>query len=581
MRELAKWLWRFWRLHRSALAVIIIFSTANGAIKAAYPYVLKFIFDGIEAGFKIEDLLHYILMFLGVGISVYLVYMTMQGTRAYMNMRMEFRFRQWIFEYISRLSPSFYHKYTTGDIVTRLTDDITEKLAWFSCSGIFRTLEAVLMVVFGIAAMLTINAKLTLFAIGPLPLLVFIFIKTATILHQRFDTVQKAISHINDVMESCFSGIKVVKAYSREGAQKNVFSDAVDKRKKAEVRAVMTHGIIDSLWGHIWQLGVVIVMLFGGKMVIDGDLTLGGFVAFNSYVLMLIYPMFDIGQFVVAGRRGVVSVNRLRELEKFTPEIEEPSVPLKFESDGMEIEFREVGFSYDGNRFAVKNVSFAAKPGDLVALVGPVGSGKSTVLNMIPRLFDPTEGEITVNGKNLKYLSLEELRRAIGYVPQEPLLFSDTIENNITFHREWVSAQSIKESAEMAQLKSELSQFKDGYHTRVGTRGVNLSGGQKQRVSVARALAGNHKLLLLDDCTASLDALTEQELWRQLRQVMPKATCFLISHRTHTVRNADLILVFDQGQIVERGTHDSLIELNGLYRQLYEKQLLAESVGIA
>ncbi|MCP4583501.1 MAG: ABC transporter ATP-binding protein, partial [candidate division Zixibacteria bacterium] len=402
MRELAKWLWRFWRHHPGPLTLIISFSFVNGAILAVYPYLLKYIFDGIEAGFSIDDLLRYIFIFLGVGIGIYMVYMTMQGTRGYMNLRLELRFRQFMFEYISKLSPSFYNKFTTGDLVTRLTDDITEKLTWFSCSGIFRTLEASLVVIFGIVAMMTLNVKLTLFAIGPLPLLVFIFIKTATILHKRFDAVQKAISHINNVMEACFSGIKVIKSYNREDAQKNVFSDAVNIRKRAEVKAVYTHGIIDSLWGHIWQLGVVIILIIGGKMVIDGTLTLGEFVAFDTYVLMLIYPMFDIGQFVVSGRRGVVSVNRLRELEKHLPEITEPESPVDFGSNGVEVEFDNVSFSYDEDGSALKKINFKAKPGDMIALVGPVGSGKSTILNLIPRLYDPTEGAIKINGHDLR-----------------------------------------------------------------------------------------------------------------------------------------------------------------------------------
>ncbi|MBD3168101.1 MAG: ATP-binding cassette domain-containing protein [candidate division Zixibacteria bacterium] len=578
MRELLSWLWRFWRKFPKPLALILTFSVVNGAIRAAYPYIMKYIFDGIEAGFDISTLYKYVGVLLGVGVFAYLIYLVLQGTRAYMNMRLEFRFRQYMFEYISKLSPSFFNRYSTGDLVTRLTDDITEKLAWFSCSGVFRTLEAFLMVAFGVVAMLTINAKLTLFAIGPLPLLVFIFIKTATILHKRFDAVQKAISRINDVMESCFSGIKVIKAYNRENAQKDVFSDAVEHRKKMELRSVYAHGVIHALWGHVWQLGVVIILLVGGKMVMDGTLTIGEFVAFDTYVLMLIYPMFDIGQFVVSGRRGAVSVDRLRELEKYQPEITQPEVPVPFGTNGLQIEFENVSFSYDGETRALDKISFTARPGEMIALVGTIGSGKSTVLNLVPRLFDPTGGTIKINGHDLKMISLEELRRVIGYVPQEPLLFSDTIENNVVFHRDWVKRGTVEESSEIAQLSSELSSFKEGFATRVGARGVNLSGGQKQRVSLARALAGTPKLLLLDDCTASLDAVTERKLWDQLNTVMPKTTCLLVSHRTNTVKRANQILVFDQGKIVERGSHEELIAMGGLYKRLYEKQLLIEAV---
>ncbi len=581
MRELAKWLWKFWRLHPRPLAVIVGFSFLNGAIHAAYPYLLKFIFDGIEQGFTLDGLLKYIVIFFGIGVGIYLVYATMQGTRAYMNMRLEFRFRQHMFEYISKLSPSFFNRFTTGDIVTRLTDDITEKLAWFSCSGIFRTLEAMLIVIFGIIAMLTLNVKLTLIAIGPLPLLVYIFIKVSTVLHQRFDNVQKAISHLNDVMESCFSGIKVIKAYNRESDQERTFYDAVDDRKKKEIKAVRSYAIMESLWGNVWQLGIGLILLVGGYMVIDGNMTIGDIVAFDTYMLLLIFPMFDIGQFLVHGRRGSVSFDRLREMENFEPEITEPVSPKPFGSDGVEVEFRNVSYSYDGNVKALDEVSFTAKPGEMIALVGPVGSGKSTILNLIPRLYDPTEGEILINGVNLREISLESLRRLIGYVPQEPLLFSDTIERNIIFHRDWIKSDSAKEAGDISQLTSDISELQTGYDTLVGARGVNLSGGQKQRVSLARALAGDPELLLLDDCTASLDAVTEQQLWDRLRTMAPKTTCFLVSHRTHTVKHANQIMVFDQGRIVERGNHGTLIAQNGLYKRLYEKQLLAESVGMA
>lgn len=580
MRDLIKWLWRFWKHHPVPLTIIISFSVLHGMTIAVYPYVMKYIFDGIESGFTLDNLLKYVLILLGVGVAYFIVYVIMQGNRAIMNKRLEYRFRQHMFEYISSLSPGFFHKFTTGDLVTRLTDDITEKLSWFSCSGIFRTFESALTVLFGIGAMLTINARLTLFAIGPLPILVFVFIRTATVLHKRFDAVQKAVSHINDVMEACFSGIKVIKAYNREDAQKRVFSDAVDCRKGAEVKAAYAHAIIHSLWGHIWQLGVVVILIVGGKMVIDGTLTIGEFVAFDTYVLMLIYPMFDIGQFVVAGRRGAVSVDRLRELERHTPEIVEPENPSAIEDNGMTIEFKNVSFSYDGAVLNLKNIDLTAGPGEMIALVGPVGSGKSTILNLMPRLYDPGSGEILINGIDLRQLSLEQLRENIGYVPQEPLLFSDTLENNVIFHRDRIDPEMAAESSEIAQLSDDVALLRDGYKTRVGARGVNLSGGQKQRVALARAISGGPKLLLLDDCTASLDAVTEQKLWQELRRILPGTTCLFVSHRTTTVKLADQILVLDRGEIVERGRHDELIANDGLYKKLYEKQLLAEAVGM-
>jgi ATP-binding cassette subfamily B protein len=381
-------------------------------------------------------------------------------------------------------------------------------------------------------------------------------------------------------MEACFSGIRVVKAYRREEAQRKGFHEVLDRRRRAEIDAVKVGTIIESMYGYIWQFGVIIVLLVGGKMVMDGTLSIGTLVAFDAYVFLLVFPMYDIGSFFVQGKRAGVSIRRLVEMESVRPEVEETTAPKAVPRALGALRFENVSLSFSrGGARVLDGVSFEARPGELVALVGKVGSGKSSVVNLVPRLFDPTEGEIFVDGVSTRELRLEDLRSLIGYVPQEPLLFSDSIANNIRFHRDGITQEDILRASEVARLKGEVEQFPEGFDTRIGQRGATISGGQKQRVALARALAGKPKILILDDCTASLDAETEAALWKGLHEVFPHCTTLVISHRAATLERADLILVFDQGKIVERGTHSELVSKRGVYHTLYELGKLEEEVG--
>jgi ATP-binding cassette subfamily B multidrug efflux pump len=374
-----------------------------------------------------------------------------------------------------------------------------------------------------------------------------------------------------------------------------------ERRRRAEIAAVKVGTIVQQMYGYIWQFGVVIVLLVGGKMVMDGKLSLGTLVAFDAYVLLLVFPMYDIGTFFVQGKRAGVSIRRLTDIEDVEPEIKETAKPVMLPSPhgGVEtgaaagskgepvdeivfrsvLRFEDVSLSFAGGRKILDRVSFDVKPGAMVALVGRVGSGKSSVVNLIPRLIDPIEGRIMLDGVPLKELGLESLRNIIGYVPQEPLLFSDTILNNIRFHRDWITDGDISRAARVARLSQDMEAFPDGLQTKIGQRGVTLSGGQKQRIALARALAGKPKILILDDCTASLDAQTETALWEGLHELIPSCITIVISHRAATLERADQILVFERGVIVERGTHDELVQKRGVYHTLYELGKLEEEVG--
>ncbi len=577
-----KWLSELWKNNKKIVLFLVAFSIANAFLAVAYPLYMRAVIDAVKEKAGMEVISRNVLILLLIGVTNFLVYSVMQGTRAWMNIRYERDIRQRVFGHLIHLGRSFFQKYRTGDIVTRLTDDISTeiKLSWFACSGIFRTVEALCIIILGLVAMIRLNPLLTLAAVGPLPVLIVIFMWTSSAVQSRYERLQQRISDVNDHMEACFSGIRVVKAYRRENAQRKGFHHVMDRRKKAEIDAVKVGTIIESMYGYIWQFGVIIVLLVGGKMVMDGTLSIGTLVAFDAYVFLLVFPMYDIGSFFVQGKRAGVSIRRLVEMEEVKPEVLEASAPRTVPSTLGALRFENVSLSFarDGAK-VLDGVSFAARPGELVALVGKVGSGKSSVVNLVPRLFNPTEGDIFIDGVSTKELKLETLRSLIGFVPQEPLLFSDSIENNIRFHRDWITPQQIRQATEVARLKDEVEQFPYGFQTEIGQRGATISGGQKQRVALARALAGRPKILILDDCTASLDAETEAALWDGLHEVFPHCTTLVISHRAATLERADLILVFDRGRIVERGTHAELVSEKGVYHTLYELGKLEEEVG--
>ncbi len=598
------WIRRLWKPYAWVLVLIVAGTLVSTVVRVSLPLVLKRAFDGLESHLAAGALLAAAGLYLGLGTLEWLLATGLIFARGTMNIAFEAAARRQAYARLVRQAPGFFQRFRTGDLVTRLTDDVSEKLSWFICSGIFRALAAGAVIVFAVAMMIRLDPLLTLFTVGPLPVLIVLFIRTGTVLDRRFESVQERISNLNGALEACFSGVRVVKAYGREEAEERSFRRFASECRQAEIEAAKSQTLIDSLFGHVWQLGVVAVLLAGGIGVMKGRLTLGTFVAFDAYVLMLIFPMFDIGTFFVRGRQSAVSIGRLRELEEEPPGIAEradarpPAEPVR-----GSLRFESVGYAYPapagaaqaapesrsegappgpcdtGPRFALSGVSFELHPGEIVAVVGTVGAGKSTLLRLVPRLSDPSEGRILLDGADLRGLRLGPLRRAIGYVPQEALLFTGTIGENIVFGRDGVSAQDLRRIVEVARLGSDLAGFTHGLDTRVGARGLTLSGGQKQRVALARALAGQPRVLVLDDITAALDAETEAALWEELHRVLPDLATLVVTHRTATLERADRVLVLQEGRLVEQGTHAELSERGAVYRSIYRRHRLEERVG--
>ncbi len=597
MLDKFKWLWSYYRGYWYVLAVLVLLTPVQTVFQVSIPRLIEFTVDFVKtsavpsnavaiwlaefgADYGLSTAATYALSLVTLGLCASALYCFVQCHRAWMNIRLEWAFRQRAFDGITLRGPDFFNKFRTGDLVTRMTDDVGEKLSWFACSGMFRLYEAILMVIFSIVMMAMIDPMLTVWTVAPLPFLILVFFKTSSLLDKRYDRLQKRISRFNDVMEACFSGIRVVKAYVREKAQKSKYDDAVTERRGAEIAAIKTHAVIESLYMYIWQFSIVIVLLAGGYYVLHAGLSLGKLIAFIYYVAYLVFPMFDIGQFLVKSRQSAVSIGRLMELEDVEPMVAD-SVATSGDGDlSGHIKFDHVTFGFPGvERSIIDDISMEIRPGETVAVVGRVGSGKSWLINMIPRLVDPTGGTIQIDGRDLREMQLNSLRSQIGYVPQEPVLFSDTIRNNIILGRDDVSDDLIEWAIDVSQLKNEIDSFSDGIETAVGTRGMMLSGGQKQRLSLARALVGKPRILILDDCTSALDSSTEVALWDRLHEVMPGMTAIVITHRPDTLEQADRIYVLEDGRIVEQGLHGDLVTQDGAYAKMYRRYRLEEEVA--
>lgn len=566
-KENMSWLWKFYIPIKKRLIIITLQSVLVAILSAAIPFVFIKIIDGIEEKLSPEYIIKSVLLLLFLGLLNFLISMTNTLRRALTNLELEWQFRQKTFEKVINMDQDFYETFKTGDIITRLTDDVGEKLSWFACSGIFRAWESFLRIVFCLAAMTWINPLLALISIVPLPIQFLIYGKTRRLIDKRFKERQSVISRVSDTIQNCFSGIRIIQAYCMEEKQAEEFREIAYERSDAEVSAEKAHILVHSLFHHFWQITQILVLLAGGWMVIKGKLTIGEFVAFDYYVSHLVWPMFDISGLFIGYRKAAVSIKRLKELDEFVPAVILPAEPQTNDHGTGNIIFKNVTFNKNGKAI-LDNVSFDTGNHKMVALAGEIGSGKSTLLNLICRFCDPTEGEIIIDNIELKNWDIKALRNRIGYISQEPLLFTDSVKNNIKFGRE-IEDEKIISGAEISQIKDEVNSFSEGFNTSIGLRGMTISGGQKQRISIARALAGSPEILLMDDATAHLDAETENALWNHIYNSFPHMKIFLVSHRTATLEKADFILVLKDGKIVEKGRHKDLLEKKGEYYRLY------------
>ena len=575
-----KWLFPYWRRHKYRMSAIILLGLASAILGAVYPYLIKQIINGLSSGMTREYLRRNICLILGVGVANTLVSVVAQRNRAYMNMRLEWEFRKEVFEHIIKLDRHFYYRFTTGDLVTRMVDDISRKISWFSCSGVFRFIQSVLTLTAAVTMMFLLNPWLSFWLLLPAPFILAASIKTGKKLHQRYDALQKSITFIYDFLETCFTGVKLIKANAKEAAQSAFFSDRAEAQKEAEIASSRMDIIFSYFFHYANFVSVAILYLAGGLMVIKGSATLGDLIAFYFYSGMIMMPLMDISQFFVAGTRAGASIKRIDELLHVKSGIIRPQNPLPSPAAIETIRVSGVCVKTDKDEVTLLNkITFDTRRGQLVAVVGKIGSGKSSLISLLARLSEFSSGEILINGTPVRNFLPEELRSRMGLVTQDPFILTDTVFNNITLGRGNLPGDAVERAVRVSQLKHDMNRFPKGVDTFVGTRGLALSGGQKQRVAIARAILTRPDVVLFDDATSAMDAQTEENFWKAFREELPDAICLIVTHRIKTIEHADLILAMDEGCLAEKGAHADLMALNGLYKKIYERTRLEEQIG--
>lgn len=488
-----------------------------------------------------------------------------------------FDLRNEIFAKIQRLSFTYHDQNQTGQLMIRATDDV-EKVRLFIAQGLALALQSLILLVLTLIILLLTNWRLTLVVLPTLPLALVLFIVFGLVSQPLFIKVQQKLSNLNTVVQETLSGIKVVKAFVRESHEQKRFDGAADDLLSQSLRVSRTFAFLFPVIFLIAQLGQAGILYFGGKQMIEGTLLLGEYQKFSLYLLYVFFPLAQLGFIISLMAQAGASSSRIFDILDAKNDVANKPTAIELPSVQGQVAFKDVTFRYFGSSEPVlKNVSFEAKPGQTIALLGATGSGKTTIINLIPRFYDASEGAVLIDGYDVRDVKIDSLRSQIGIVLQETNLFTGTIRENIAFGRSEATMDEVVEAAKAAAAHEFIMTFPEGYDTPVGERGTTLSGGQKQRVAIARALLLDPHLLILDDSTSSVDLVTEYKIQKALDNLMHGRTSFVIAQRISTVLNADQILVLDKGEIVARGTHEELMEESAIYAEIYHSQLVGDA----
>jgi ATP-binding cassette subfamily B multidrug efflux pump len=580
-RRLLPFLFRYRRQFLLGLACVVV----TTAIQLLSPWVLKLAIDDLTAGVTRQKLGIYAALLLGIACVGAVFRFLMRRILIGASRDIEYDVRNAFFTRLQQMPLSYYQARRTGDLMSRATNDLNAVRMMIG-PAIMYSANTILVFLVAIVVMVSIDAKMTLIALIPLPFVSLSVRYFGNAIHTRFEAIQGQLADLSAVVQEALAGVRVVRAYTQEPHEMARFRRANEEYVRRNRALIQIQGLFFPSMTLFLGFGSLLVLWYGSREVIQGRISLGEFVAFNAYLVMLSWPMIAFGWVTNMLQRGMASWKRMLEVLDAVPEINDSSVTPAGRSAPLTgaIEIRDLVFKYPGSdRPALDHVSLRIEAGQAAAFVGATGSGKSTLISLLPRLHEPPPGTVFLDNVDVREIPLAALRGAIGFAPQEPFLFSATIADNITFG---VTAPgdstaldaAMRRAASVARLDKDVEEFPRAYDTIVGERGITLSGGQKQRTALARAVTVDPRILILDDSLSAVDTYTEEEILQRLRGVMRERTSIIVSHRISTVRDADVIFVLDQGRIVERGRHEELILRSGPYAALYRKQLLEEEL---
>lgn len=575
LRSLKKYFARY----KTALFAGIFFIIVSNLFTVYVPIIIKDSLNDLQNGLAHEKLVKYALLIVGSTLIAGIFRFMIRQTIIVISRKIEYDLRQDFWEHIQNLSLRFFQNHSTGNIMAHATNDISA-VRMFIGPAVMYSIDTGIRMIIVVSIMSMISLEVTLWSLIPLPILSFLVYTVGQKVHKRFTLIQEKFSDLTTKAQENFSGIRVIKSYVAEEREIEDFDRLSKEYLTRNMHLIKIQALFQPTLFLVTGLSVIVTIWTGGSAVINKTLMIGDVTALVMYLGILIWPMIALGWVINIIQQAEASMARLNKMMAEKIEIKDVSEAESALKDIKgEIEFRNVSFKYgDDLPWVLHDLNLKMPAGHSIALMGSTGSGKSTLINLIPRLFDASSGDIFIDGVNIKDISLKTLRRSIGFVPQEAFLFSDTIRNNICYGKDDASEQELMQKAEIAQFSKDVLQFPEGFDTMVGERGITLSGGQKQRASLTRALMIEPKILILDDSFSAVDTHTEEEILQGLRGFMKGRTTIMVSHRVSTVKDADKIVVLDKGRIIEEGTHEELLQLNGLYAGIYSRQLLEQEI---